>query len=323
MERPQGKVTRHLRQLRPEARERRSRRAVHRRRPPRRLLRLRADRGLEQLLQGHLQQVEARADRRSTWKLAPKWRLEFGGAGLFAPAAAEHRMEPRDAGPGRSQAVPGRHAAREPVEQRHRPGGRRSARRRCSSSLPSPQNMGPLFRFVPRFAAQAQLFKLDPSTVHLVTLSHDQIFVDSRDFSDAVHGDRLLRRHQRDPARADASRTRRSTTCSITRSSAPTASAPTISPWVIENKTSVDFTMKPSPSVVAAEHRRLLLPVLGRVGGRVARSRLPGDRSARHLGRRAAQRSVPGAVQQQRSDHVQLLPGRLVRRPRACSGSRT
>ncbi len=110
-------------------------------------------------------------------------------------------------------------------------------------------NMGTLFRFVPAFAEQARLYRLDPSTVRMVTLSHDQIFVDGSDFSDAftltgyfdvVHDVRpgLTLKNQTFYDLLD--HTKYSTY----------GFGADYRPWVIENKTSVDFTVTPAPAVV-------------------------------------------------------------------------
>lgn len=45
--------------------------------------------------------------------------------------------------------------------------------------------MQSMFGSDPASATQAMLFRLDPSTVRLVTLEHNQIFADSPDYSDA------------------------------------------------------------------------------------------------------------------------------------------
>jgi len=110
-------------------------------------------------------------------------------------------------------------------------------------------DMGTLFRTDPSFAGAASLFKLDPATVKLVTLSHDQIFVDSTDFSDAftvtsyfdlVNEIRpgLTLKNQTFYDLMD--HTKYSTY----------GFGADYQPWVIENKTSVDWTARPSASLV-------------------------------------------------------------------------
>lgn len=103
-------------------------------------------------------------------------------------------------------------------------------------------NMGAVFAS-PEFAEQARLFKLDPSTVRVVTLSHDQIFVDGADFSDAftitsyfdlINEIRpgLTLKNQTFYDRLD--HTKYSTY----------GFGADYQPWVIENKTSLDVTMQ-------------------------------------------------------------------------------
>jgi iron complex outermembrane receptor protein len=110
------------------------------------------------------------------------------------------------------------------------------------------QNMGVLFKFVPDFATQASLFKLDPATVHTVTLSHRDIFVDSPDFSDAttytayfdVIRDVRPGLTIKNQTFYDSMDHQKFSTYGF---------GADYQPWVIENKTSIDWTTKFNPSV--------------------------------------------------------------------------
>ena len=109
------------------------------------------------------------------------------------------------------------------------------------------QNMGALFEFAPGFAEAASLFKLDPSTMRTVTLSHNKIFVDNTDFSDATtvtaYFDII---NEVRPGLTLKNQTFYDL-MDHTKFSTYGFGAD-YSPWVIENKTSVDFRMRPSPS---------------------------------------------------------------------------
>ena len=110
-------------------------------------------------------------------------------------------------------------------------------------------NMGPLFAFVPSFAQQASLYKLDPATLRTVTLSHDQIFVDGLDFSDAftmtAYFDLI---NEVRPGLTLKNQTFYDL-MDHTKYSTYGFGAD-YSPWVIENKTSIDWTISPSESFV-------------------------------------------------------------------------
>ena len=109
-------------------------------------------------------------------------------------------------------------------------------------------DMGALFRGVPDFAEQARLFKLDPATVRLVTLSHKRVFVDSPDFSDAftVTGYFDVINEVR-PGLTFKNQTFYDV-LDHTKYSTYGFGAD-YQPWVIENKTTVDFTVTPSSLV--------------------------------------------------------------------------
>ena len=109
-------------------------------------------------------------------------------------------------------------------------------------------NMGPIFASNPAFATSASLFRLDPSTMRTVTLSHDQIFVDATDFSDAftvtAYFDLV---NEVRPGLTFKNQTFYDM-LDHTKFSTYGFGAD-YRPWVIENKTSVDWTMRPSPSI--------------------------------------------------------------------------
>jgi iron complex outermembrane receptor protein len=111
------------------------------------------------------------------------------------------------------------------------------------------RDMGGLFASDPGFAESARLFKLDPSTVHLVTLGHDQIFVDSSDFSDAftltTYFDLI---NEIRPGLTVKNQTFYDL-LDHTKYSTYGFGAD-YRPWAIENKTSLDFTIRPSASLV-------------------------------------------------------------------------
>ncbi len=181
-------------------------------------------------------------------EIAPKWRLEFGGQGYDA-------KRPQNIGWNRvTQALVDhkQYLAGVPLVNLSSNGTDLSVadlRNGALEQFAFAQNMGALFRFVPGFAAQAALFKLDPSTVHLVTLSHEQIFVDSRDFSDAFTSTAyfdvvneirpgLVFKNQTFYDRLD--HTKFSTY----------GFGADYQPWVVENKSSVDFRMSRSAAAV-------------------------------------------------------------------------
>ena len=110
-------------------------------------------------------------------------------------------------------------------------------------------NMGPVFAFAPAFAEQASLYKLDPSTLRTVTLSHDQIFVDGADFSDAftmtTYFDLI---HEVRPGLTFKNQTFYDVMDHTKYSTYGFAAD--YRPWVIENKTMVDWAVSPSESFV-------------------------------------------------------------------------
>lgn len=110
-------------------------------------------------------------------------------------------------------------------------------------------DMGAIFAGNPAFAERASLFKLDPSTVHLVALGHDQIFVDHGDFSDAftmtTYFDLV---NEIRPGMTLKNQTFYDL-LDHTKYSTYGFGAD-YRPWVIENKTSLDWTNRRSDSFV-------------------------------------------------------------------------
>ena len=221
-------------------------------------------------------------------ELAPRWRLEFGGQGYSGqrPQNIGWNRVTQDlvdnkrylagtplvnlSSNGNDLAVDDLRDGAAGAVRVHQEHGRR-----CSGS----------YR---RSPPGRSLFKLDPvDGADLVTLSHDQIFVDSPDFSDAFTVTGLLRRHQRGPAGTDAEE--------------PDVLRPDGSHEVQhlrvrcrlqplgdreQDQPRLHGAARPRPSV--AEHARVRLPLLGRVRRRVTRPGISGDRSARRLARRAS-----------------------------------
>lgn len=181
-------------------------------------------------------------------ELAPTWRLEFGGQGYSA-------ARPQNIGWNRvtqdlvdkKQYVAGR-----PLVNLSSNGYDLAAADLAGGLLQQfafTHDMYAAFAMDPAFAAQASLYRLDPSTVHLVTLRHNQIFADTPDFSDAftftsyfdaIHEIRsgLIFKNQTFYDLMD--HTKYSTY----------GFGAAYRPWVIENKTSLDFTTHPTASLV-------------------------------------------------------------------------
>lgn len=111
------------------------------------------------------------------------------------------------------------------------------------------RDMQRVFASDPAFAMHAALYRLDPSTVHLVTLGHHQIFADSPDFSDSFTLTAYL--DVAHDVRPGVTVTNQTFFDRMNHQKFSTYGfGADYRPWVVENKTSLDFTFAAGPALV-------------------------------------------------------------------------
>ena len=180
-------------------------------------------------------------------ELAPRWRVEFGAQGYSG-------QRPQNIGWNRvTQALVDRkeYLSGKPVVNLSSNGADLAVgdlRGGLLEQFAFTNDMGAVFAS-PDFAERAGLFRLDPSTLRLVTLSHDQIFVDGADFSDAftitTYFDLI---NEIRPGLTVKNQTFYDLMDHTKYSTYGFAAD--YRPWVIENKTSLDWTFSPASSFV-------------------------------------------------------------------------
>ena len=167
----------------------------------------------------------------------------------------------------------------------------------------------------------ASLYALNPATVHLVTLPLDRIMIDAGDFSRAttttayfdINYDFNDKVHFKNQSFMDWMDHQKFSSYGFGAGLPP-----------VDRREQVHDRLRSEARQMAGGPlaRRLQLPESDGQRGRRAQ-RLPGGGSPRPLDRRDAQRSFRRPLQQQRADHVSVLPERAITATRACSGSPT
>lgn len=182
------------------------------------------------------------------FELTPTWRLEFGGQAYSAA---------------RPQNIGWNRVTQELVDQRQYLAGTPLVNLSSNGydltaadlaggllqQFAFTRDMNSAFALDPAFAAQSSLYRLDPSTVRFVTLRHNQIFADAPDFSDAFtltsYFDVI---HEIRPGLTFKNQTFYDLMDHTKYSTYGFGAA--YRPWVLENKTSLDFTVTPTASLV-------------------------------------------------------------------------